>query len=115
MSLEMKIHHVGDVLVLQPSGRLTLGEASNSLHDIVRTLVQRGERKILFDMADVSYIDSSGLGELVSAYTSVRKEGGDFKLARLGTRTHDLMRITRLNTVFEVFDNDTPAIISFAS
>jgi anti-sigma B factor antagonist len=115
MSLELKSHHVGDVLVLQPSGRLTLGEASNSLHDTVRSLVQRGERKILLDLADVSYIDSSGLGELVSAYTSLRREGGDLKLACLSTRTHDLMRITRLSTVFEVFDNDTPAILSFTS
>ncbi len=113
MSFELNMHRVGDVLVLAPCGKITLGEPTNSLRDTVRELVGHGERKILLDMAGVTYIDSTGLGELVSAYTSVRNQGGQLKLAHLGQRAYDLMKLTKLVTVFEVFDSEEKAISSF--
>jgi anti-sigma B factor antagonist len=113
MAFELKSRQLGDVVVLAPSGRITLGEASNHLRDKVRDLARAGHRKIVLDMAGVTYIDSSGIGELVSAYTSLRNQGGDLKLAHLGQRAHDLLQLTKLCTVFEIFDSEAAAVISY--
>jgi anti-sigma B factor antagonist len=105
---------VGDVTVIDAVGRITLGEGSSSFRDTVRDLATKGEKKILLNLADVTYIDSSGIGELVSAYTTVTNQGGQLKLLHLTKRIQDLLQITKLYTVFEVFDDEAHAVRSFA-
>jgi anti-sigma B factor antagonist len=95
------------------SGRITLGEGSSALRDALRDLATKGHTKILLNLGDVSYIDSSGIGELVSGFTSVSNSGGQLKLLGLTKRVKDLLQITKLYTVFEVFDAETTAIRSF--
>ena len=114
MSAKISPRQVGDVTVIDVSGRITLGEGSSSLRDGIRELVGKGQKKILLNLADVSYIDSSGIGELVSAFTSVTNGGGQMKLVNLTKRVKDLLQITKLYTVFEVFDDETHAVRSFA-
>jgi len=104
---------VGDVTVIDAVGRITLGEASSTFRDTIRELVSKGEKKLLLNLAEVSYIDSSGIGELVSAYTTVTNQGGQLKLLNLTKRIQDLLQITKLYTVFEVFDNEAEAVRSF--
>jgi anti-sigma B factor antagonist len=106
---------VGDVVVVDVSGRITLGEGSSNLREGIRDLLAKGHRKILLNLADVSYIDSSGIGELVSGYTSVTNAGGQLKLVNLTKRVNDLLQITKLYTVFDIYDNELTAIRSFAS
>jgi len=105
---------VGDVTVIDVSGRITLGEGSSNLRDGIRSLVTKGNKKILLNLGDVSYIDSSGIGELVSGFTSVANQGGQLKLLNLTKRVRDLLQITKLYTVFEVYDDEAAAIRSFA-
>jgi anti-sigma B factor antagonist len=95
------------------SGRITLGEGSVVLRDAVRELLSKGNKKILANLADVNYIDSSGIGELVSAFTTVKNQGGELKLLNLTKKVHDLLQITKLYTVFDVKDNEANAIKSF--
>ena len=113
MSNTIGVRHVGDVAVVDVAGRITLGEGSVTLRDAVRDLAKSGQQKVLLNLAGVSYIDSSGIGELVAAYTSVRGHGGEMKLLSLMTRVQDLLQITKLYTVFEVFDNEPAALRSF--
>jgi anti-sigma B factor antagonist len=96
------------------SGRITLGEGSVILRDSIRDLVGKGQKKILLNLGDVTYIDSSGIGELVSAFTAVRREGGELKLLNLTKKVHDLLQITKLYTVFDIKDDEAAAIKSFA-
>jgi anti-sigma B factor antagonist len=96
------------------SGRITLGEGSVILRDKIREMLGQGERKILLNLGDVTYIDSSGIGELVSAFTAVRKEGGELKLLNLTKKVHDLLQITKLYTVFDVKDDEAAAIAGFS-
>jgi anti-sigma B factor antagonist len=96
------------------SGRITLGEGSVILRDTIRDLVGKGQKKILLNLGDVTYIDSSGIGELVSAFTAVRREGGELKLLNLTKKVHDLLQITKLYTVFDIKDDEAAAIKSFA-
>jgi anti-sigma B factor antagonist len=105
---------VGDVTVIDASGRITLGEGSSAFRDKIKELVNAGNKKIVVNMAGVSYIDSSGIGELVSGYTTVTNQGGGLKLVNLGKRIQDLLQITKLYTVFETFDDEAAAIRSFA-
>jgi anti-sigma B factor antagonist len=105
---------VGDVSVVDCSGRITLGEGSSALRDEIKKLSADGKKKILLNMADITYIDSSGIGELVSAYTTVTNSGGMLKLLSLTKRVQDLLQITKLYTVFEVFEDEAKAISSFA-
>jgi anti-sigma B factor antagonist len=105
---------VGDVTVIDAVGRITLGEASSTFRDTIRELVSKGEKKLLLNLAEVSYIDSSGIGELVSAYTTVTNQGGQLKLLNLTKRIQDLLQITKLYTVFEVFDDEAKAVRSFS-
>jgi anti-sigma B factor antagonist len=101
------------VTVVDLSGRITLGEGSVVLRETVRDLIGKGEKKILLNLGDVTYIDSSGIGELVSAFTSVRNQGGELKLLKLTKKVHDLLQITKLYTVFDVKDDELAAIRSF--
>jgi anti-sigma B factor antagonist len=113
MSLKMGTREVNGVMVIDLSGRLTMGEASASLRAEVQDEIGHGSLKILLNLADVSYIDSAGLGELTSAFTSVRNRNGNLKLLNLTKRVHDLMQITKLYTVFDVYDDERQAIASF--
>ena len=115
MSLRGTCREVGDVAIVDFSGKITLGEGSATLRTTVRELVVAGHRKILLNLGDVDYIDSSGIGELVGAYTTVRSASGELKLMALTKRVKDLIQITRLFTVFDVQADETAAISAFRS
>ena len=115
MSMKASTRQVDGITVVDLSGRITLGEGSVILRDTVRDLVAKGNKKILLNLGDVNYIDSSGIGELVSAFTSVRNQGGELKLLNLTKKVHDLLQITKLYTVFDVKDDEAAAVKSFAT
>jgi len=94
-------------------GKITIGEGSVALRTAIRRLLEEGKKKILLNLAKVSYIDSSGIGELVSSYTSIGKEGGQLKLLNLTQKLEDLLTITKLLTVFDVYDSEEEALASF--
>jgi anti-sigma B factor antagonist len=104
---------VGDVIVLDISGRITLGEGNVMLRDIVRDLADKGNHRIVLNLVEVNYIDSSGLGELVKTHTTIRNKGGEVKLANLNKRIHDLLQVTRLSAVFDIHQDEASAIQSF--
>ncbi|MEO8129504.1 MAG: STAS domain-containing protein [Bryobacteraceae bacterium] len=114
MSVKLTTRQVGDVSVMDAAGRITLGEGSSVFRETLRELVAKGQKKVLLNLADVSYIDSSGIGELVSGFTSVTNQGGQLKLLNLNKRVQDLLQITKLYTVFEVFEDEATAVRSFA-
>jgi len=101
---------VDNVTIVDLSGRITLGEGSVVLRDNIRDLIAKGDKKILLNLGEVTYIDSSGIGELVSAFTTVRNQGGELKLLNLTKKVHDLLQITKLYTVFDVKDDEATAI-----
>ena len=111
--MKANTRQVDGVSIVDLSGRITLGEGSVILRDTVRDLVGKGNKKILLNLGEVNYIDSSGIGELVSAFTTVRNQGGELKLLNLTKKVHDLLQITKLYTVFDVKDDETAAIKSF--
>ncbi len=113
MSVKLNTRQVGDVAVIDISGRITLGEGSGIIRDAVRGLATSGSRKILLNMGDVSYIDSSGIGELVSGFTAVANAGGKLKLLHLTKRVKELLQITGLYTVFDVHEDEADAVLSF--
>jgi len=113
VSVKLSIRQVGDVSVVDAAGRITLGEGSSALRETIRELVNKGQKKILLNLAEVSYIDSSGIGELVSAFTTVTNQGGQLKLLGLTKRVKDLLQITKLYTVFDVHEDEAHAIRSF--
>ena len=113
MQMITSTRQVGVVTIVDISGRIVLGEESAALRGLVCDLLSKGHKKILFNLADINYIDSSGLGHLVSAFTSVRKQGGELKLLNLTNKVHDLMQITRLYTVFDIMDDEAVAVTSF--
>ena len=114
MSVKLNTRQVGDVSVVDVAGRITLGEGSSALRDLLREMVGKGDKKILLNLGDVSYIDSSGIGELVSGFTTVTNSGGQLKLLGLNKRVKDLLQITKLYTVFDVHDDEAGAVRSFA-
>lgn len=114
ITLEMTHRQVNEVTVLDLSGQLVLGEASKILRHTLGELLERGQKKILLNMANVKYIDSSGLGALVGGLTVVEEQQGQLKLENLNQRVRDLFRITRTSKVFEVFEDETTAIKSFS-
>ena len=114
MSMKATIRQVDSVTVVDVSGRITLGEGCTQLRELIRDQLSKGNKNILLNLADVTYIDSSGIGELVSGFTSVANGGGQLKLINLTKRVKDLLQITKLYTVFEVFDDEAAAIRSFA-
>ncbi|HEX3091903.1 MAG TPA: STAS domain-containing protein [Candidatus Angelobacter sp.] len=113
MSMKATNRQVEGVAVVDMSGRITLGEGSVVLRDTIRDLIGKGQKKILLNLGDVTYIDSSGIGELVSAFTAVRREGGELKLLNLTKKVHDLLQITKLYTVFDIKDDEATAIKAF--
>ena len=114
MTMKASTRQVDGVTVVDMSGRITLGEGSVILRDTVRDLLGKGDRKILLNLGDVTYIDSSGIGELVSAFTTVRNQGGELKLLKLTKKVHDLLQITKLYTVFDIKNDEAAAVESFA-
>lgn len=113
MSVKLNTRQVGDVTVVDVTGRITLGEGSSALRDTLRGLVGKNQKKILLNLGEVSYIDSSGIGELVSGFTTVTNSGGQLKLLGLNKRVKDLLQITKLYTVFDVHEEEASAIRSF--
>ena len=114
MSIKLTSRQVGDVTVVDAAGRITLGEGSSALRDMLRDMVAKGQKKILLNLGEVSYIDSSGIGELVSGFTTVTNQGGSLKLLGLTKRVKDLLQITKLYTVFDVHDDEASAVRSFS-
>jgi anti-sigma B factor antagonist len=113
VSVKMNTRQIGDVTVIDAAGRITLGEGSTAFREAIKDLVAKGQKKILLNLGDISYIDSSGIGELVSGFTSVSNGGGQLKLLNLTKRVQDLLQITKLYTVFEVFDDEAVALSSY--
>lgn len=114
MSVKITHRQVGDVTVVDANGRITLGEGASVFRDMIKDLATKGNKKILINLSDVSYIDSSGIGEMVSSFTTVTNHGGQLKLLGLTKRVKDLLQITKLYTVFEVFEDESAAVRSFA-
>ncbi|MFL6450057.1 MAG: STAS domain-containing protein [Bryobacteraceae bacterium] len=113
MSLTTKTRQVGNVVIVDLAGKITLGENTGILRDELKSLLARGSKNILLNMGGVGYVDSAGLGELVGVYTTATNQGGSVKLLNLGGKMKDLMQITKLHTIFEIFDDEKPAIASF--
>ncbi|MDT7543159.1 MAG: anti-sigma factor antagonist [Acidobacteriota bacterium] len=111
--LNISERQAGDVTVLDLSGKITIGEGSVSLRGAIRRLIEEGKKKILLNLGKVSYVDSSGIGELVSSFTTINREGGQLKLLNLSQKIQDLMTITKLHTVFDVYDEETVGLNSF--
>src|SRR5687767_14815312 len=103
----------GSVTILDLSGKITLGEDGTLLKDKLQSLLHQGKKKLLLNLAQVSYVDSAGLGALVSGYTTVTREGGSLKLANVTKKLQDLLSITKLLTVFETFDSESEALKSY--
>lgn len=114
MSMKATIRQVDSVTVVDISGRITLGEGCSQLRELIREQLGKGNRYVLLNLADVTYIDSSGIGELVSGYTAVSNQGGQLKLLNLTKKVHDLLQITKLYTVFDVHDDEAKAVTSFS-
>jgi anti-sigma B factor antagonist len=113
VNVKLTSRQVGDVTVVDAAGRITLGEGASAFRDSIRDLAAKGNKKILLNLSEVSYIDSSGIGELVSGFTTVTNSGGQLKLVGLSKRVKDLLQITKLYTVFEVYDDEAEAVRSF--
>jgi anti-sigma B factor antagonist len=113
VNLKLGSRVIDGITIVDCSGRITLGEGSVVLRDSIKDLLGKGQKKILLNLGDVNYIDSSGIGELVSAYTTVKNQGGELKLLNLTKKVHDLLQITKLYTVFDVRDDETTAVKSF--
>ena len=113
MNMTTSIRQAGGVTIVDISGRIVLGEESAALRDLVRDLLTKGHKKILFNLGDVDYIDSTGLGSLVSAFTSVRNQGGELKLFNLANKVQGVLQITKLYTVFDVLNDEAAGVKSF--
>lgn len=113
MTMTIASRQVGGVAVLDLSGKITLGEGSVQIRDAIRGLIGKGQKSILLNLGNVNYIDSSGLGELVSAYTTAKNQGAALKLLKLTKKVHDLLQLTKLYTVFDIYDDEAGAIASF--
>jgi anti-sigma B factor antagonist len=111
--LNIAERQAGDITILDMDGKVTIGEGSVALRNTIRRLLGEGKKKILLNLGNVGYIDSSGIGELVSSFTAVNKEGGSLKLLNLTQKIQDLLAITKLLTVFDVFENEGEALSSY--
>jgi anti-sigma B factor antagonist len=112
--MKIETRTVGDVRILDCSGKITLGEGTMAVRNTVRDILKNNGKKIILNLADVNYIDSSGIGELVSTYSTVSNGGGQLKLLNLTKKIQELLAITKLLTVFQVFDNEQAALKSFS-
>lgn len=115
MSIDFSTRQSDGITIVDIKGRITLGEGSVTLRDKVHDLLSKGQKRILLNLGDVNYIDSSGIGELVSAFTAAKKQDGEVKLLNLTKRVHDLLQITKLYTVFDVKDDEALAVESFSA
>ena len=113
MSIDFRTRQSDDITIVDLKGRITLGEGSVTVRDTVHDLLSKGQKRILLNLGDVNYIDSADLGELVSAFTAAKKQGGELKLLNLTKKIHDLLQITKLYTVFDVKDDEALAVESF--
>ena len=113
MALTIASREIDGVTVLDLNGRITLGEGSVQLRDAIRDLIGKGQKSILLNLSEVNYIDSSGLGELVSAYTTARNQGAALKLLGLSKKVNDLLQLTKLYTVFDIYDDEDSGIASY--
>ena len=113
MSFRATPREISGVTIIDVSGRITLGEGSAMMREMVRDLLSKGQKKIVLNLGDVNYIDSSGIGELVSGFTTVKNQGGEVKLLNLTKKVHDLLQITKLYTVFDVHSDEHTAVNSF--
>jgi anti-sigma B factor antagonist len=113
MDLRATYRDAGAVTVVEIGGRITLGEGSALLRKTIREVLDDGRTKIVLNLADVNYIDSSGIGELVTAFTTVKNRGGNLKLLHLTKKVHDLLQLTKLFTVFDVYSDENTALGSF--
>jgi anti-sigma B factor antagonist len=114
MNMTISTRQVGGITILDIGGRIVLGEESASLRDVIRDLLKNGHKQILFNLGDVAYIDTTGLGSLVGACTTVRKQGGDLKLLNLPEKFAGVMQITKLYTVFDITIDEAAAVKSFS-
>jgi anti-sigma B factor antagonist len=112
-ALFLTCREVGPVTIVDLSGRIALGEGSALLRKTIRDLIETGQTKILLNLGDINYIDSSGIGELVSGFTAVRSREGELKLLNLTKKVHDLLQITKLFTVFDVYSDEATALRSY--
>ena len=113
--MQIEERTIGDVVVLDLKGKVTLGQGDELLKDKVNSLVNQGHKKIVLNLAEVPYVDSAGLGEIVRTYTTVSRQGGSMKLLNLTKRITDLLAITKLLTVFETFEAEADAVRSFSA
>ncbi len=111
--LNISERQAGDITILDLSGKITIGEGSIALRETIRRLLDEGKKKILLNLADIGYVDSSGIGELVSSFTTVNRDGGSLKLLNLQQKVQSLMAITKLLTVFDVFEDEGDALGSY--
>jgi len=115
VTIKMTNSEVDGVSVVTLDGRIVLGEESNSLRERLKSMLAEGKKKIVLDMANIKYIDSSGLGTLVAAHVSAKTQGASVRLCNLGKKFHEVMQITKLLTVFDVYDTEAAAVSSFQS
>ena len=115
MALNVKTRKVGNVAIVDLHGKITLGENTGILRDELRSLLAQGNKNIVLNMADVSYVDSAGLGELVGAYTTATNQGGSLKLLHMQGKMKDLMQVTKLHTIFAAFEDERKAVESFGA
>ncbi len=115
MPVKMTNHEVDGVSVVELDGRIVLGEESNSLREKLKSLIAEGKKKIVLNMANIKYIDSTGLGTLVAAHVSAKTQGASVRLCHLGQKFHEIMQVTKLLTVFDVYETEAAAVSSFQS
>lgn len=113
MSVSIQVRQVGDVTIMSCTGQITLGEATSAFRNTIRDILTKGTRKLLIDLGKVTYLDSAGIGELVGSYSSASRTGATMKLVHLPKKIHDLLQITKLITVFQVFEDEAEAVRSF--
>jgi len=115
MNLAVSIRQIRDVSILDAAGRITIGESATTLRETIRTMAKEGRTKILINLAETTHLDSAGLGALVYGFVAITKQGGQLKLANLTKRVSNLLLVTKLCTVFEVFEDEAAAIDSFTA
>jgi anti-sigma B factor antagonist len=113
MGIKTSTRMIGDVIIVDTIGELRLGEGTDTIRTLVRGLIEQGYKHILLNLRDVRHIDSAGVGELMSCYTSARNQGGQLKLMNLSKNVHNLLQITKLYTIFEVVDDESAVASSF--
>jgi len=113
MSLKASSREIGGVIVIDLDGRITLGDGSALLRDLIHEHLDKGHKKLVLNLAAISYLDSTGLGEMVSGYRVVKSQGGELKLLNLNKKVSDLLQVTKLYTVFDIHNDETEAVASF--